>query len=140
MDLDITFPGGHKVCARGNGFEIETDQPKDAGGDGSAPTPFDYFLASIGTCAGFYVQRFLTQRHLPTDGASLRLYATRDATTRMVTRIDLELVLDESVPKKYEPAILRAIDLCTVKKHLLAPPEVTTVLRRSSRGTPAESV
>ena len=51
----ITFPGNKKVDAEFNGFTIKTDQPVNQGGVGSAPTPFETFLASLGTCAGIYV-------------------------------------------------------------------------------------
>ena len=69
MDMEIFFPGNKKVSANYRGFRIDTDQPVGAGGDGSAPAPFDLFLASIGTCAGIYVLQFLQQRGLPTEGA-----------------------------------------------------------------------
>ena len=50
MELTVTFPGGKKVNAEFKGFTIKTDQPQTNGGDGTAPSPFDLFLASIGTC------------------------------------------------------------------------------------------
>jgi len=52
MDMEIFFPGGKKVNTIYKGFTIETDQSKDDGSKGSAPAPFDLFLASIGTCTG----------------------------------------------------------------------------------------
>jgi len=52
MEMEITFPGGKKVNSTYKGFTVETDQPKDEGGDGSAPEPYDLFLSSIGTCTG----------------------------------------------------------------------------------------
>ena len=64
MEMKITFPGGEKVNAEFNGRTIATDQPLAAGGEGSAPTPFDYFLASLGTCAGIYVLSFCQQRQI----------------------------------------------------------------------------
>ena len=55
MEMEIFFEGNKKVSANLNGTIIRTDQPLQAGGNGSAPAPFDLFLASIGTCAGIYV-------------------------------------------------------------------------------------
>ena len=52
MDMQISFSGGKKVDATYKGFTIKTDQPKDEGGNGTAPEPFSLFLASIGTCTG----------------------------------------------------------------------------------------
>jgi len=55
MDMTITIADGKKVNAEFKGHVFNTDQPPEAGGQGSAPSPFDLFWASIGTCAGFYV-------------------------------------------------------------------------------------
>ena len=80
--MEITFPGGVQVNALFNGFEITTDQPERNGGQNSAPSPFDFFLASLGTCAGFFALRFCQQRDLSTDGLSLQLTSERNAETK----------------------------------------------------------
>jgi ribosomal protein S12 methylthiotransferase accessory factor len=136
--VKITFPGGARVNADYRGFTIKTDQPERFGGDGTAPAPFDYFLASIGTCAGFYAHNFLTQRNLSTEGLELSLNATTDPDTRMVSGVELEVTLPEDFPKKYERAIVNAINLCSVKKHLLTPPAFSTTLARRF-GKPVEA-
>ena len=64
MDMEIQFPGGKKVDALYKGFTIKTDQPKNEGGEGSAPEPFSLFLTSIGTCAGIYVLNFCQNRNI----------------------------------------------------------------------------
>jgi len=71
MEMKITFPGGEKVNAEINNRIIATDQPVESGGEGSAPTPFDYFLASLGTCAGIYILSFCQQRQIDTEGLAL---------------------------------------------------------------------
>ena len=67
MEMEITFPGGARVDANFGGMTVKTDQPVQGGGQGSAPTPFATFLASIGTCAGIYVLGFCQQRGIPTE-------------------------------------------------------------------------
>ena len=81
MDMEVYFPGNKKVHARYKGFVVETDQPVDSGGDNTAPAPFDLFLLSIGTCAGYYVLRFLQQRGSPPtgQGSSFAARSTRPA-------------------------------------------------------------
>ena len=69
--IEVSFPGGKRVDARVGGFTMATDQPTELGGDGSAPAPFDLFLASIATCAGIYVLGFCQARGLATDGLAL---------------------------------------------------------------------
>ena len=66
MDMEINFPGGKQVTSTYNGFTVTTDLPKNEGGDGTAPAPFDLFLASIGTCAGVFVVFFCDSRKIPT--------------------------------------------------------------------------
>ena len=69
--MNVSFPGGKMVNARYDGLEIATDQAVDSGGTGSAPEPFDYFLASLATCAGIYVLGFCQKRDIPHGGISL---------------------------------------------------------------------
>lgn len=127
--MEIHFPGGLGVEASHKGFRILTDQPVEAGGSGTAPTPFDLFLASIGTCAGLYALKFCRQRNLETEGLSLKLTPERDEVTKRVACVRLEVSLPPAFPEKYREAILRAVDQCTVKRHIFEPPqfEVTTV-------------
>ena len=77
--MEITFPGSVQVNAQFNGFKIATDQPEKNGGQNSAPSPFDFFLASLGTCAGFFALRFCQQRELSTDGLRLQLTTKHNA-------------------------------------------------------------
>lgn len=126
MDLTIRFPGGVRADASFNGFTVHTDQPVHSGGEGSAPSPFALFLASIGTCAGFYVASFCHQRSLSTDGIRIEQTQDVDRTTGMVTHVRLAIHVPESFPAKYREALVRAAEHCTVKKHLEAPPVILT--------------
>jgi len=69
MEIDISFPGGKKVRAAYGGFTVETDQPVERGGDGTAPSPFDLFLCSLAACTGFEILCFLQERGLPAEDA-----------------------------------------------------------------------
>lgn len=129
MSMQITFPGGVAVTARYKGFEIRTDQPEDNGGANSAPSPFDLFLASVGTCAAFYALRFCQQRNLPTEGLAVSLETVDDPGTRQTEKIAISITTPEAFPEKYRRAIVRATNQCSVKRTILEPPEivVTTV-------------
>ena len=128
MEMEITFPGGARVDANFGGMTVKTDQPVQGGGDGSAPTPFATFLASIGTCAGIYVLGFCQQRGIPTDGIKIVQRMQSDRTTGLVGQIDLEIQLPPDFPEKYKTAVIRSAEQCAVKKHLEHPPtfNVTT--------------
>ncbi len=129
--MDIRFPGGLEVEAVDKGFTIVTDQPVENGGAGTAPTPFDLFLASIGTCAGLYALKFCQQRNLDTEGLSLKLNLERDESGKGVARIRLEIALPPAFPEKYREALLRAVDQCKVKRHILEPPVFEIEMTRS---------
>lgn len=125
--MEITFPGGVQVNAQYKGFEVATDQPAINGGQNTAPSPFDLFLASLGTCAGFFALRFCQQRELPTAGMRLTLDSARNAETKHLDRVQITLQLPDGFPEKYRSAIIRATDQCAVKKALLDPPEIELI-------------
>ena len=128
MSFEVTFPGGLAVSATYSGHTVSTDQPVIAGGADSAMSPFDLFFASIATCMGYYALRFCRERGLSTEGHALSLDPIRDAETHRVTNVNVEVRLPHDFPEKYRQAILRAVDQCAVKKHIMEPPEFSIVL------------
>ncbi|HNT29931.1 MAG TPA: OsmC family protein [bacterium] len=123
--MHIYFPGGKKVFAEYKGFTIETDQPVESGGENSAPSPFDLFVTAIGTCAGFYVLGFCQQRNIPTAGITLNLEKKFDQTKGMIGEIAIIINLPKDFPPQYREAVIRAAELCAVKKHIADPPAFT---------------
>lgn len=122
MEMVIDFPGGKRVDARFRSHHLKTDQPAHSGGTDSAPSPFEIFLASIGTCAGIYVLGFCHQRNIPTDGIKLVQRMEVDHETGMTTKVYLDIQLPPDFPEKYKEAVIRSADQCAVKKHLAHPP------------------
>lgn len=123
MEMQIYFDGKKQVNAEWNGQVIKTDQPIQGGGDGSAPTPFDLFLASIGTCAGIYVKGFCDQRGLSTENIKIIQKLNFDPATRLIDKIDLEIQVPNDFPEKYKEAVINSANLCAVKRHMQQPPE-----------------
>jgi putative redox protein len=121
--MQIILREKQKVEVQFRGFSIMTDQPLLAGGDGSAPSPFDYFLASIGACAGFYVKSFCEQRGLSAEGIRLEQVMHRDPVKRMISKIEINIFLPEGFPEKYRDPVIKAAEACSVKKHIASAPE-----------------
>lgn len=121
--IDVQFPGGKRVDTRVGEFLIKTDQSLKHGGDASAPEPFALFLASIASCAGIFALGFCQKRELSTNGLDLKMVCDRDEKSIMITRMTLQLTLPEDFPEKYRDGIVRAMQLCTVKKHIMDAPE-----------------
>jgi ribosomal protein S12 methylthiotransferase accessory factor len=128
-EMIITFPGGKRVDAEWGGVTFRTDQPVADGDSASAPAPFEWFLASLGTCAGYYALEFCAQRGIPTDGLRLVQRVSPRPDGSGIGRIEIRVELPASFPKKYREAIARAASACAVKKVIESPPafEVRTV-------------
>lgn len=125
----IDFPGGKLVDVRVGRFTIRTDQSKSSGGTGSAPEPFDLFLASIASCAGIFAWNFCQSRGLSTEGMALRMRCERDPTLKRYTVMNLELDLPAGFPGRYREAIVRAMELCSVRRHITDAPEFRIELK-----------
>ena len=134
-EIKIILSGGKKVDAEFNGFVIKTDQPEKDGGNNSAPTPYDFFLSSIGTCAGFYVLSFCQKREIPTEHISLVeriIYGKKNDGKEFLERIVLDITVPPDFPEKYRGALVRVAENCSVKKSVMNPPafEITTTVRK----------
>lgn len=123
MEMVIDFPGGLKVDAHFGNEVVHTDQPVQGGGDGTAPTPFALFLASIGTCAGIYVLGFCKQRGIDASGVRIIQRLHSNPFTGLIGKVDLEIQVPENFPEKYKDAVVRSANLCAVKKHFENPPK-----------------
>jgi ribosomal protein S12 methylthiotransferase accessory factor len=120
--MEITFDGGKVVTAHSHGHIIRTDQPVHDGGQNSAPSPFELFLASIGTCAGIYVKSFCDNRNIPTDNIKIIQSAEYDKETGLPVNIKLDIKLPLDFPDKYKEAVISVAELCKVKKSMIYPP------------------
>lgn len=123
MAMEVTFDGGKVITAHLNGHIIRTDQPVDQGGENSAPSPFELFLAAIGTCAGIYVKSFCDKRDISSEGIKIIQSAEYNKETGLPTNIDLEIQLPESFPEKYIASVINVAELCKVKKTIMSQPD-----------------
>ena len=125
MEMKVSFPGNLRFDADFGGFTVASDQPVSGGGDGSAPAPFDLYIASLGTCAGIYMLAFMKQRGIDPVSSGIRVNTEADPAKGMIGRISLDLQLPDGFPEKYEQAVVRAVEQCAVKRHIQNPPEFT---------------
>jgi ribosomal protein S12 methylthiotransferase accessory factor len=121
-ELVVTLPGGKRVDTQIGPHVIRTDQPASNGGEDTAPSPFNLFLAAIGTCAGIYVAGFCQKRGLPTDGIRLVQRNAFDRETGTLTGVEIDVEVPAGFPEKYLDALVRVADQCAVKKAIQAQP------------------
>ena len=120
--MEITFDGGKVITAHSKEHMIKTDQPVTHGGENSAPSPFELFLASIGTCAGIYVKSFCDNRKIPTDNIRIIQSVEYDKETGLPVNIKIDIKLPADFPEAYKGAVIKSAELCKVKKTIANPP------------------
>jgi ribosomal protein S12 methylthiotransferase accessory factor len=131
MELKVSLEGGKRVATRVGNHLIMTDQPTAHGGGDSAPAPYDLFMASIGTCVGFYVQSYCTNKGVDPSGIDISLSARRDPQTKQISGFLTTIRLPPGFPEKLHGALKKVAEQCAVKKTIMSNPEfvVETVSR-----------
>ncbi|MDP2153868.1 MAG: OsmC domain/YcaO domain-containing protein [Methylotenera sp.] len=123
MEIKVNFLDKLRLEAKFDDFTVIADQPIRYKGDGSAPGPFDYFLASSALCAAYFVKLYCDTRNISTENIRLSHNNIVDPENRyqQIFKIQVELPVD--ISDKDRQGILRSIDRCTVKKVVQTGPE-----------------
>jgi len=123
MEIKVNFLDKLRLEARFDDFTVIADQPIRYKGDGSAPGPFDYFLASSALCAAYFVKLYCETRDIPTDHIRLSQNNIVDPENRYKQTIKIQVELPADISTKDRQGILRSIDRCTVKKAVQTGPD-----------------
>ncbi|PHS62406.1 MAG: OsmC domain/YcaO domain-containing protein [Thalassobium sp.] len=123
MQIKVNFLDNLRLEAKFDDFTVVADQPIRYKGDGSAPGPFDYFLASSALCAAYFVKLYCQTRDIPTENIRLSQNNIVDPENRYNQIFKIQVELPENISEKDRQGILRSIDRCTVKKVVQTGPE-----------------
>ncbi len=123
MEIKVNFLDKLRLEAKFDDFTVIADQPIRYKGDGSAPGPFDYFLASSALCAAYFVKLYCNTRNIPTENIRLSQNNIVDPENRYQQIFKIQVELPADISDQDRQGILRAIDRCTVKKVVQAGPE-----------------
>ncbi|RUO63393.1 ribosomal protein S12 methylthiotransferase accessory factor [Pseudidiomarina planktonica] len=123
MEIKVNFLENLRLEAKFDDFTVVTDQPIRYKGDGSAPSPFDYFLASSALCAAYFVRVYCLSRDISTDNIRLSQNNIVDPENRYNQIFKIQVELPEDISEKDREGILRSIERCTVKKVVQTGPE-----------------
>ncbi|WP_261844825.1 OsmC domain/YcaO domain-containing protein [Aliamphritea ceti] len=123
MEIKVNFLENLRLEAKFDDFTVTADQPIRYKGDGSAPSPFDYFLASSALCAAYFVKVYCKARDIPTEDIRLSQNNIVDPENRYNQIFQIQVELPDDISEKDRAGILRSIDRCTVKKVVQTEPE-----------------
>lgn len=123
MEIKVNFLDNLRIEAKFEDFSVIADQPIRYKGDGSAPSPFDYFLASSALCAAYFIKVYCKARDISTDNIRLSQNNIVDPEDRYNQIFHIEVELPEHISDKDKQGILRSIERCTVKKVIQTQPE-----------------
>ena len=123
MEIKVNFLDKLRLEAKFDDFTVIADQPIRYKGDGSAPGPFDYFLASSALCAAYFVKLYCDTRNIPTENIRLSQNNIVDPENRYKQIFKIQVELPEDISDKDRQGILRSIERCTVKKVVQTGPE-----------------
>lgn len=116
MQINVRFLENLRIEAKFDDFTLVSDQPIRYKGDGTAPSPFDYFLASSALCAAYFVKVYCVSRGIPTEDIKVTQDNIVDPDNRYLQTFNLQIELPESISEHDREGILKAMDRCTVKR------------------------
>jgi ribosomal protein S12 methylthiotransferase accessory factor len=125
MEITVNFLDNLRLEAKLDDFTITTDQPIRYKGDGTAPSPFDYFVASSALCAAYFVKVYCLSRDIPTDDIRVSQNNIVDPENRYKQTFQIQVELPASISERDRLGIIRSADRCTVKKVIQQPPKFT---------------
>ncbi|MEZ9593102.1 OsmC domain/YcaO domain-containing protein [Shewanella sp. 10N.261.52.F9] len=123
MEIKVNFLDNLRLEAKFDDFTVTADQPIRYKGDGSAPSPFDYFLASSALCAAYFIKVYCKARDIPTENIRLSQNNIVDPEDRYNQIFQIQVELPDDISDKDRQGILRSIERCTVKKVVQTGPE-----------------
>ena len=123
MEIKVNFLDKLRLEAKFDDFTVIADQPIRYKGDGSAPGPFDYFLASSALCAAYFVKLYCDTRNISTENIRLSQNNIVDPENRYKQIFKIQVELPSDISASDRQGILRSIERCTVKKVVQEGPE-----------------
>ena len=123
-EMTVRHLGADRFAIDIRGHTVTVDQPADAGGTDTAPTPTELFVASLASCVAFYARRYLARHDIPADGLEVTTSYTTGSRPARVTEIRIGIVPPRALPADRRDAFLAVASHCTVHNSLAQPPLV----------------
>jgi putative redox protein len=133
MAISVLWTSGDSFVVDVRAHFLTTDQPFDAGGKDLGPTPTELFVASLGSCIGFYAARFMRRHDISAEGLRVDCDFRMAERPARVARIDVHLALPPGFPEERRGALTAVVEHCTVHNSMREPPDVDIELTRTAR-------
>lgn len=128
-ETNTSFLSGVSFTVDARGHKLVCDQPAGAGGEDSGMTPPELFLASIGTCAGYYAVQYLKARNLPPDGLNIRVTAEKAMQPARLGAIRIDVESPAAEDERHHAGLVRAVEKCLIHNTLLHKPEIAIAVQ-----------
>jgi uncharacterized OsmC-like protein len=124
MEVTVQHLGDVQFEVKARQHTIVCDQPVEAGGYDEGVTPPEFFLASLGTCAGYYAVQYLKARNLPTEGLQIRTAAGKEKAPARLDHFAIDVQYPAALTEKDREGVLASVHKCLIHNTLLHPPEI----------------
>ena len=128
MQITVSLLENQKLEAQFEGYKVPCDQPIANKGDATAPSPFDYFLASTALCAAYFVKAYCVSRGISTNGIQIVQDNTKDTDNKYKYSFDIKVIVPAEFSEKEREGILRSVNGCSVKKAIQQMPDFNAVV------------
>lgn len=126
--VNVTWDGGVRFTADVRGHKVSVDQPRQGGGEDTAPAPLELLPAGLGTCVAFFVHQFLVTRGIDPTGLAVAVGVEGAPNPHRIGRFEVRVSLPGGIPGRYREAVVRAAETCTVHHTLTHRPEIAVAL------------
>lgn len=126
MEVVINHLGDVQFEVKARNHTVYCDQPVEAGGYDEGMTPPEFFLASLGACAGYYAANYVKGHRLPTQGLRIRVTAEKAKAPARLDDLRIIVEYPEALDARHREGLLKAVHACLILNTLLSPPKITT--------------
>jgi len=130
--VNVTWDGGVRFTADIRGHKVHVDQPRQGGGEDSAPGPLELVPAALGTCVAYFVEQFLTTRGVDPTGLEVAVGVAGAPDPHRIGRFEVRVKTPAGMPERYRDAVVRAAETCTVHHTLSHTPEIAVTLEEAA--------
>ena len=129
--VKVTWEGGVRFTADIRGHKVPVDQPRQGGGEDTAPSPLELVPAALGTCVAFFVKQFLATRGVDPTGLEVAVGVAGAPNPHRIGRFEVQVRVPAGMPERYREAVVRAAETCTVHHTLTHVPEIAVSVKEA---------